>query len=187
MIGDFVVQVPRMQVMKKTVETPQLQSVEKTAEAETSNLQQFEGTLQAREKKLENDVTGRVSESCEHFQLGAQFRDTADEHSMQSTYTEHHYRDNTNVTMTTDERSNETRRARARRQQSNIHEIQKQNASNDRTRIEALDGRKHREIHSPQWKNRNARNNQALETSCHCPHRGQNARLRKEEGTEETG
>ena len=102
-----------MQVVEKIVEIPQLQIVEKTAEAETSNLQQFEGTPQAREKQLENDVTGRVSESCKHFQLGAQFRDTADEHgnthghSMHSTYTEHECRDNTSVTMTTDERSND--------------------------------------------------------------------------------
>ena len=112
-IGDLVVQVPRMQVVEKTVDIPQLQTVEKTAEAETSNFQQFEGTPQAREKQLENDVTGRVSESCKHFQLGAQFRDTADEHgnthehSMHSTYTEHQCRDNTSVTMTTDERSND--------------------------------------------------------------------------------
>ena len=69
--------------------------------------------LQAREKQPENDVSGRVSESCEHFQCGAQFRDTADEyrnihkHSMRNTCTEHRCRDNTNVTMTTDERSND--------------------------------------------------------------------------------
>ena len=98
---------------RRTVEIPQLQTVEKFAGTETSSLRQSAGMLQAREKQPENDVSGRVSESCEHFQFGAQFRDTADElrntheHSMRNTCTEHRCRDNTNVTMTTDARSND--------------------------------------------------------------------------------
>ena len=69
--------------------------------------------LQAREKLPENDVSGRVSESCEHFQFGAQFRDTADEHgnthdtACTTRFFGHQCRDNTNVTMTTDERLND--------------------------------------------------------------------------------
>ena len=79
-IGDLVVQVPQTQVVEKTVEIPHLQTVEKIAGTETSSLRQSAGMLQAREKQPENDVSGRVSESCEHFQFGAQFRDTADKH-----------------------------------------------------------------------------------------------------------
>ena len=50
--------------------------------------------------------------------------------------------------------------------------------------FEALGRRKHREMHSPQRESHNARNNQAIEKSCHCPHRGQITGLKKEEGTE---
>ena len=42
----------------------------------TSNLRQSAGMLQTDEKQLENDVSGRVSESRKCFQLGTQFRDT---------------------------------------------------------------------------------------------------------------
>ena len=58
-------------------------------------------------------TTSRVSESQKQFQLGTQFRDTADEHgithehSMHSTRTEHSCQDNTRITMITDERSND--------------------------------------------------------------------------------
>ena len=82
-------------------------------EAETLDLRQFEGMLQAREKQLENDVTGRVSESRKHCQLGTQFRDTASEHgnthehSMHSTRTENQCQDNARITTMTDERSTE--------------------------------------------------------------------------------
>ena len=82
-------------------------------EAETLDLRQFEGILQAREKQLENDVTGRVSESRKHCQLGTQFRDTASEHgnthehSMHSTRTENQCQDNARITTMTDERSTE--------------------------------------------------------------------------------
>ena len=189
----------KRRLWRRTVEIPQLQTVEKFAGTETSSLRQSAGMLQAREKQPENDVSGRVSESCEHFQFGAQFRDTADElrntheHSMRNTCTEHRCRDNTNVTMTTDARSNDDNDEEREqgeqgqgRHQSNTHEIQKQNASNTRTRNEASNGRKHRAIHSLQRENRFARNNQALEESCYRPHRGQIAGWRKE-GTEETG
>ena len=112
-IDNLVVQVPQTQIVEETVEITQLQTVEKIVGSETSSLRQSAGMLQARGKQPENDVSGRVSVSCEHFQFGAQFRDTADEHrnihkhSMRNTCTEHRCRDNTNVTMTTDERSND--------------------------------------------------------------------------------
>ena len=78
--GDFdelVVQVPQAQIVEKTVEIPQVQTVEKIAGEETSSLRQSAGMLQADEKQLENDVSGRVSESRKCFQLGTQFRDTS--------------------------------------------------------------------------------------------------------------
>ena len=75
---DDISAVPQRQIsMIQTVqEIPQLQTVEKIAGTETSGLRQSAGMLQAREKQPENDVSGRVSESCEHFQFGAQFQDT---------------------------------------------------------------------------------------------------------------
>ena len=78
---DLVVQVPQVQIVEKTVEIPQMQNVEKIAGEETSNLRQSAGVLQIDEKQLENDVSGRVSESRKCFQLGTQFRDTSREHS----------------------------------------------------------------------------------------------------------
>ena len=68
-IDNLVAQVPQMQIVEKTVEIPQLQTVEKIARTETSSLRQSAGMLQAREKQPENDVSGRVTESCEHFQF----------------------------------------------------------------------------------------------------------------------
>ena len=75
-----------------------MQTVEKLDGKETSNLRQSAGMLQADEKQLENDVSGRVSESRKCFQLGTQFRDTSREHSTsvhdkQSTHIEHHHRE----------------------------------------------------------------------------------------------
>ena len=69
--------------------------------------QQFEGMLQAC-VKLENDNTGRVSESQKCFQLGTQFRDTSSEHSTherdtRSTRIVHHHQDNMCITTMTDE------------------------------------------------------------------------------------
>ena len=63
--------------------------------AATLDPRQFEGMPQAC-VKLENDMTGRVSESQKHFQLGTQFRETPSEHSthehdIQSTRIEHHH------------------------------------------------------------------------------------------------
>ena len=52
------------------VQIPQVQAVRQSA-----------GMLQADEKQLENDVSGRVSESRTCYQLGTQFRDTSREHS----------------------------------------------------------------------------------------------------------
>ena len=81
--------------------------------AETSRLQQSAGMLQAREKKLENDVSGRVSESCEHFSIWC----TVSRHSRwtrKHSWTQHAkhvilstYVETTNITMTTDEGSND--------------------------------------------------------------------------------
>ena len=82
-------------------------------EAETSDLRQFEGMLQAREKQFENDMTGKVSESRKHFQLVTQYRVTASEHgnthehSMHSTRTECQCQDNARITTMTDEQSND--------------------------------------------------------------------------------
>ena len=74
--------------------------------AATLDPQQFEGMPQAY-VMLENDITGRVSESQKCFQLGTQFRDTSSEHSTHehdtgSTCIEHH-QDNMCITMITDE------------------------------------------------------------------------------------
>ena len=105
---DLVVQVPQVRVVEKTVEIPQMQFVEKIAGEETSSLRQSASMLQADEKQLENDVSGRVSESRKCFQLGTQFRDTSREHSTtvhdtQSTQIEHHHRDSTCTTVITDD------------------------------------------------------------------------------------
>ena len=141
--------------------------------------------LQAREKQPENDVSGGVSESCEQFQFGAQFRDTADEHgnthehSMRNTCTEHRCRDNTNVTMTTDERLNDDNDEEGKQGE------QGQGGTNARytryrNRMQATIEQELRRIveestekNSLQWKNRYARNNQTLEESCYCPHHGE--------------
>ena len=87
-----------MQVVEKTVDIPQMQTVEKIAGKETSSLRQSAGMLQDDEKQPENDVSGRVSESRKCFQLVTQFRDTSREHSTtvhdtQGTHIEHHHRD----------------------------------------------------------------------------------------------
>ena len=79
------------------VQVPQVQGVRQSA-----------GMLQADEKQLENDVSGRVSESQKCFQFGTQFRDTSREHSTsvhdtQSTHMEHHQRDSTCTTVITDD------------------------------------------------------------------------------------
>ena len=79
------------------VQVPQVQGVRQAA-----------GMLQAGEKRLENDVSGRVSESRKCFQLQTQFRDTSREHSTpvhdtQSTHIEHHQRDSTCTTVITDD------------------------------------------------------------------------------------
>ena len=55
-IGDFVVQVPRMQVVEKTVEIPQLQTVGKTDEAETPSLQQSAGMREKQPEKAQRVV-----------------------------------------------------------------------------------------------------------------------------------
>ena len=75
--------------------------------AATLDPRQFEGMPQAC-VKLENDMTGRVSESQNHFQLGTQFRDTLSEHNThehdtQSTHIEHHHQDNMCIATMTDE------------------------------------------------------------------------------------
>ena len=75
--------------------------------AATLDPRQFEGMPQAC-VKLENDMTGRVSESQKRFQLGTQFRDTSSEHSthehdVQSTHIEHHHQDNMCIATMTDE------------------------------------------------------------------------------------
>ena len=85
-----------------------MQTVEKIAGEETSSLRQSAGMLQADEKQLENDVSGRVSESRKCFQLGTQFRDTSSEHSTpehdtQSTHIAHHHQDGTCTTTITDD------------------------------------------------------------------------------------
>ena len=84
--GDLVVQVPQVQ-----------------------GIRQSEGMLQDNEKQLENDVSGRVSESQRCFQLGTQFRDTSRNHNTsdqdtQSTHVEHHHRNSTCATMITDDK-----------------------------------------------------------------------------------
>ena len=105
---DLVVQVPQVQIVEKTIEIPQMLAVEKIAGKETSNLRRSAGMLQTDEKQLENDVSGRVSESHKCLQLWTQFRDTSREHSTpvhdtQSTHIEHHHRDNTCTTVITDD------------------------------------------------------------------------------------
>ena len=105
---DLIVQVPQAQIVEKTIEIPQMQTVEKIAGEETSSLRQSAGILQADEKQLENDVSGRVSESRKCFQLVTQFRDTSSEHSTpehctQSTHIEHYHRDSTCTTTITDD------------------------------------------------------------------------------------
>ena len=75
---DLVAKVPQTQIVEKTVEIPQMQTVEKIAGKET-----FESSTicwvccRLVEKQPENDVSGRVSESRKCFQLGTQFRDTS--------------------------------------------------------------------------------------------------------------
>ena len=92
-------------------------------EAETSDLRQFEGMLQTREKQLENDVAGRVRESRKHFQLGTQFLDTASEHgnthehSMHSTHTEHQCQDTARITTMTDEQSSDDDEEKVRQEE----------------------------------------------------------------------
>ena len=82
-------------------------------ETGTSDLRQFEVMLQARKEQLENDVAGRVSESCKHVHLGTQFRDTTSEHGntheliMHGTHTEHHFQDTARITRMTDEQPND--------------------------------------------------------------------------------
>ena len=76
--------------------------------SQVQGVRQSAGMLQADEKQLENDVSGRVSESRKCFQLGTQFRDTSREHSTpvddtQSTRIEHHQRDSTCTTVITDD------------------------------------------------------------------------------------
>ena len=105
---DFVIQVPQAKIVEKTIEIPQMQTVEKIAGEETSSLRQSAGMLQADEKQRENDVSGRVSESRKCFQLETQFRDKSREHSTsvhgtQSTHIEHHHRDSTCTTVITDD------------------------------------------------------------------------------------
>ena len=90
-----------MQVVEKTVDISQMQTVEKIDGKETSR-------LQADEKQPENDVSSRVSESRKCFQLVTQFWDTSREHSTtvhdtQSTHIEHHHRDSTCTTVITDD------------------------------------------------------------------------------------
>ena len=76
--------------------------------AATLDPRQFEGTPQAC-VKLENDITGRVSERVRKcFQLGTQFRDTSSKHSThehdtRSTHIEHHHEDNMCIATMTDE------------------------------------------------------------------------------------
>ena len=105
---DLGVQVPQVQVVEKTVDIPQMQTVEKIAGKETWSLRQSAGMLQDDEKQLENDVSGRVSESRKCFQLETQFRDTSREHSAtvhdtQGTHIEHRHRDSTCTTVITDD------------------------------------------------------------------------------------
>ena len=105
---DLVVQVPQVQIEERTVVIPRVQTVEKITGEETSSLRQSVGMLQADEKQLGNDVSGRVSESQKCFQLETQFRDTSSEHSThehdtRSTHIEHHHQDNMCITTMTDE------------------------------------------------------------------------------------
>ena len=57
---DLDVQVPQVQIVEKTVEIPRVQTVEKITGEETSSLRQSADMLQADEKQLGNDVSGRV-------------------------------------------------------------------------------------------------------------------------------
>ena len=170
---DLVVQVPQVQIVEKTVEIPQMQTVEKIAGEETSNLRQSAGMLQADEKQLENDVSGRVSESRKCFQLGTQFRDTSREHSTpvhdtQSTHIEHHHRDSTCTTVITDDElinddGGKMEKGEARGRQSNPCKIWKQNARNNREGTETTDGRELRKVRGLRWKDHNTRINQTIE------------------------
>ena len=83
-----------------------MQTVEKIAGEETSSLRQSAGMLQANEKQLENDVSGRVSESRKCFPI----RDTVSghikctpEHGTRSTRIEHHHQESTCTTTITDD------------------------------------------------------------------------------------
>ena len=147
--------------------------------------------------KLENDTAGRVSESQKCFQLGTQFRDTSSEHSThkhdtRSTCIEHHHQDNMCITTTTDEEltnddEDKMGKGGARRQQSNPCKIWKQNTSNDRERTGTANGRKLRKVRGPRWEDHDAKINQTVEESYHCPHRRQDDGRRIEEGSEEAG
>ena len=108
--------------------------------------------LHAAEKQLEHDVSGRVSESRKCFQLGTQVRDTSREHSTpaldtRSTHIEHHHRDSTCATVITDdELINDDEGKMEEAEQGGDKAINpckkwKPNASNDRKRAEAADGR----------------------------------------------
>ena len=195
-IGDLVVQVPQTKIVEKTVEIPQLQTVEKITGTETSSLRQSAGMLQAREKQPESDVSGRVSESCGHFQFGAQFRDTADEHrnthqqSMRNTCTEPRCRDNTNVTMTTDKRSNDDNneeREQGEQGQGGTKAI----FTRHRNRMQATTEQELRRLmeESTVYNGRivTPETIKHLKNHAIVPRRGHFAGRRKEEGTEETG
>ena len=93
---------------RKQSRSHKVQTVEKITGEETSSLRQSAGVLQAGEKQLGNDVSGRVSESRKCCQLGTQFRDTSSvhstpEHDTQSTHIEHHHQDSTCTTTITDD------------------------------------------------------------------------------------
>ena len=140
-------------------------------------------------------MSSRVSESQKCFQLGTQFRDTSSEHSTlehdtQSTHIEHHHQDNMCTTTMTDEQlinddEEKLEEEKARRQQCNPCKIRKQNASNNRTRTETTDRRKLGKVRGSRWEDHDARDDQKIEESYHCPHRGQDDGRRKE-GSEET-
>ena len=89
--------------------------------------------------------------------------------SLHGTHVEHHFRNTARITMTTIERPDnddeETRRAKARRWQSNIRKTWKQSAGDNRARTDAL-GEKHGEICNLQWESPDVRSNRAPEKSC---------------------
>ena len=165
------------------------------AVAATLDPQQFEGMPQAC-VKLENDTTGRVSESQICFQLGTQFRDTSSEHNThehdtRSTCIEHHHQDNMCITTMTDaELTNDDEVKMGKGEQGGskaIHARYGNRIQSMTERTETADGRELRKVRGLRWEDHDAKINQTIEESNHCPHRRQDDGRRKEKGSEEAG